>query len=95
MEYVANSISESKIPIHCPTPGCAQELSQHEVRCLVNEAVFNQFLALEFKTSAFVTKNLVSCPSINCPGMIEPYDAGAREEAECQVRANLNIMVTC
>ena len=64
--YLKTQIAESKFPILCPDPKCKREISDSDLKDLLDAEQYEKFSTFTFNLAVDMQKDISWCPTADC-----------------------------
>lgn len=65
-EFLRGQIKEAKLPIICPDPKCKQEISDSDLRDLLDAEQYTKYSSFAFNQAVEMQKDISWCPTADC-----------------------------
>lgn len=80
-EYLCIQIKESKLPIFCPDPKCKVEISDNDLKDLLDDEQYQKYSNFAFNQAVDMQKDISWCPTADCKFAFV-YDPEAEKNAD-------------
>lgn len=64
--YLKTQIAESKFPVLCPDPKCKHEISDSDLKDLLDAEQYEKFSTFTFNLAVDMQKDISWCPTADC-----------------------------
>lgn len=80
--YLKTQISESKFPILCPDPKCKREISDSDLKDLLDAEQYEKYCVFTFNLAVDMQKDISWCPTADCKFAFEFRKEDEKDNSE-------------